>query len=108
MQKSTPRTRTWQPCRAALLFRQSGALVAPSMSLEGGSSMKRTTTWISIIGLLVAVLGLLLTLQASAQSTTNGAICGNVRDTHGLTVSTATVKIINKGTNHETTAVRDD
>jgi outer membrane receptor protein involved in Fe transport len=45
---------------------------------------------------------------AFAQSTTNGAIGGSVRDAQGLTVSTATVKVINKGTNQETTAALDD
>jgi len=51
---------------------------------------------------------LLLAFGALAQSTTNGAIGGSVRDAQGLTVSTATVKIINKGTNQETTAALDD
>jgi len=51
---------------------------------------------------------LLFACGTLAQSTTNGAIGGSVRDAQGLTVSTATVKVINKGTNQETTAALDD
>src|SRR5260370_20974298 len=50
----------------------------------------------------------LLAYGALAQSTTNGAIGGSVRDAQGLTVSSATVKVIDKGTNQETTAALDD
>ncbi len=50
----------------------------------------------------------LLACGSFAQSTTDGAIGGSVRDAQGLTVSTAKVKVINKGTNQETTAALDD
>ncbi len=63
----------------------------------------------SIVRYCLALMAvLLLAFGALAQSTTNGAIAGSVRDAQGLTVSTATVKVINKETNQETTAALDD
>ncbi len=71
--------------------------------------MRTTGMGISIVRYCLALMAvLLLAFGALAQSTTNGAIGGSVQDAQGLTVSTATVKIINKGTNQETTAVLDD
>jgi hypothetical protein len=57
---------------------------------------------------LALLLAVIFACTTFAQSTTNGAIGGNVRDAQGLSVSTATVKVINKGTNQETPAVLDD
>src|SRR6267378_2465785 len=76
---------------------------------KGETSMRTTGMGISIVRYCLALMAvLLLAFGALAQSTTNGAIGGSVQDAQGLTVSTATVKIINKGTNQETTAVLDD
>src|SRR5467141_2271456 len=76
---------------------------------KGETSMRTTGMGTAIVRYCLALMAvLLLAFGALAQSTTNGAIGGSVQDAQGLTVSTATVKIINKGTNQETTAVLDD
>src|SRR2546427_417279 len=77
--------------------------------IKGGISMRTTEMGTPITRYCLALMAMLLLASgAFAQSTTNGAIGGSVRDAQGLTVSTATVKVINKGTNQETTAVLDD
>src|SRR5258708_13393994 len=63
----------------------------------------------SIVRYCLALMAvLLLAFGALAQSTTNGAIAGSVRDAQGLTVSTATVKVMNTGTKQENTGALDD
>src|SRR5713101_3469717 len=76
---------------------------------KGENPMRTTGMGTAIVRYCLALMAvLLLAFGAFAQSTTNGAIGGSVRDAQGLTVSTATVKVINKGTNQETTAALDD
>src|SRR5712692_9163952 len=96
MQKAKPRARALTPPRGASLPTV-GALVAPSLSLEGGSSMKRTTSWISTIAMLAALLALLpATPGASAQAVAGlGAVAGTVRDASGAPVPGATVVVSN-------------
>jgi outer membrane receptor protein involved in Fe transport len=68
------------------------------------NDMRKMSAWV-----VVLCLGFLLVAQGAwAQSTTNGAIGGAVRDPQGLAVATATVKVVNKGTNQETSAMLDD
>src|SRR5713226_5932931 len=108
MQKAKPRARASTPPRGASLPTV-GALVAPRLSLEGGSSMKRTTSWISTIAMLVALFALpLVAPQASAQSTTDGAIGGTVYDTSGATVANAKVTVKSNATNLEQTVTTDE
>src|ERR1700694_1419099 len=84
-------------------------MLESSEKIKGGKSMRTTRMGTSIVRYCLALMAvLLLAFGALAQSTTNGAIGGSVQCAQGLTVSTATVKIINKGTNQETTAVLDD
>src|SRR5690348_4653011 len=79
----------------------------------GGMFMKKNKIERSIIRALVVSVVLLLTLFAFssgsfAQSTTDGAIGGNVTDTSGAAVPNAKVTVKNLGTNAEEVVMTDD
>jgi outer membrane receptor protein involved in Fe transport len=59
-------------------------------------------------GLALAVLALCCVGIAAAQSTTNGAIGGGIRDPQGLGVARAVVKVHNIGTGQDTSVTADD
>ena len=68
------------------------------------SILHRAASALALVALCVAFGG----GRVAAQSTTNGAIGGFIKDPNGAVVANATVTVRNKETNREGTATTDD